>query len=165
MKEIEKIRYIRAETYADKMFAVIKNEPVTTTTRKNLPNISVQPKQCVAMKAVGAVRLKSKDQREYAWQDFVLIEPAMTSIKKGDEYVDEKADAGTEVAMNMKRHSGLWRQFEKHLVNGTADGKELVIANLGKRTFKTDKAPSGKATGYDYRVMLLSELKAKMKEK
>lgn len=165
MRKLEPIVPIRAETYADKMFAVIKNEPVTTTTRKNLPNISVQPKCCIAVKIVGVVRLKKKDEREYAWQDMVLIEPAMTSVKKGDEYVDEKADAGTEVAMNMKRHSGLWRQFEKHLVNGTADGKELVIANLGKRTFKTPNAPSGKATGYDYRVMLLAELKQKMKEK
>jgi hypothetical protein len=129
---------------------------------ERLPNISVAPKIAVAIKCIGEPRLKTKDNRNYAWMDMELMEPATISKKVGDEYQEETAPKGTKVCMDMKRHASLWRQFETFL---PADTKELVIINMGKRTFETKKAPSGKATDYDYRIVTLAEMKAKLKEK
>jgi hypothetical protein len=162
MEKLEEIEIVKCAGWLENVYEVAKNTPVSTTPIVKLPAMSVAPKIAVAVKCVGEPRLKTKDNRNYAWMDMELIEPALVSEKVGDEYQERTAPKGTKVAMDMKRHASLWRQFEKFL---PADGKELVIVNLGKRTFKTDKAPSGKATGYDYRVVTLAEMKAKLKGK
>jgi hypothetical protein len=162
MEELNEIEIVKCMGWLEGAYEVAKKMPVSTAPREKLPSMSVAPKIAVAVKCLGEPRLKTKDNRNYAWMDMELIEPATVSEKVGEEYQDRTAPAGTKVSMDMKRHAGLWRQFEKFL---PANEKELVIVNLGKRTFKTDKAPSGKATGYDYRVLTLAEMKAKLKEK
>lgn len=162
MEKLEEIEIVKCAGWLENVYEVAKKIPVSTAPLEKLPSMSVAAKIAVAVKCIGEPRLKTKDNRNYAWMDMELIEPATVSEKVGDEYQERTAPKGTKVAMDMKRHASLWRQFEKFL---PADTKELVIVNLGKRTFKTDKAPSGKATGYDYRVVLLSEMKKQLKEK
>ena len=161
MEKLREIEIVKCSGWLSQAYEVAKATPSPRHSRK-LPSMSVAAKTAVAVKCLGEPRLKTKDNRNYAWMDMELIEPATVSEKVGNEYQERTAPKGTQVSMDMKRHSALWRQFEKFL---PADGKELVIANLDKRTFKTDKAPSGKATGYDYRIIPLAEMKAKMKKK
>ena len=162
MEKLDEIEIVKCAGWLDKVYEVSKNTPVSTMPIEKLPYMSIAPKVAVAIKCVGEPRLKTKDNRNYAWMDVELIEPATISEKVGDEYLDKTVPKGTKVSMDMKRHASLWRQFEKFL---PADGRELVIVNLGKRTFETKKAPSGHATGYDYRIVTLAEMKAKLKQK
>jgi len=137
---------------------VLRKVPVVREYPK-YPNLSVQANTSVVIKCLDEPREVEGEKGDYAFLEAELLEEAEVWSKEKANFT---ADKGTKVTMNMKRHASLWRQFKRLL---PCTGKEVVIANLGKRTFKTDKAPKGKATGYDYRVVLLSELQALMKKK
>jgi len=160
-EKIEELQVIKAETgWVNSAAAldIIRKQPVTTAPR--YPYLSVQPETAVAIRCLDEPREgTAKDGRELLFVDCELLEPAKVYSKEKGEFV---ADKGTKVSINLKRHAALERMFKRFL---PCKGKELVIANLGKRTFKTPKAPRGKATGYDYRIMLLEDLKKLMGRK
>ena len=163
MKEkIEKLRVIHAMGWLQNAVEVARKEPAVIY--EKYPSLSVDADAAVAVKCLDEPRLKtSKDGRELAFVNMELVEPATVwERKEGEkEGAPHEASKGTKVTMNLKRHASLWRAFQKFL---PSTNKELVIINLGKRTFKTDKAPRGKATGYDYRIYSLAEFKEKMRK-
>lgn len=137
---------------------VMRKEPVVKY--KKLPSLSVQPNVAVAVKCTSEPReTTGTDNQLYAFMDVELIEPAVLYDKANQE--EFKAPKGTKASINLKRHAALWRIVSKNFMPTT--GKELVIANLGKRNFTTKDGK--KASGYDYRVMTVEEIKAKMKKK
>jgi len=168
MKKLEKIQEIvvvgattewlkSAET-----LDVMRKQPAITY--EKLPNLSVQPEVAVAVKFLGEPREKKKEDQEFAFVKVELVEPAIVWEKEKGQY---EAPKGTKATMNLKRHASLYRNVMRLTKDGAEPlkDKEVVIANLGKRTFETPKAPRGKATGYEYRVMLLEDLKKKLGKK
>lgn len=170
MEKLEELEVIRAEGWLDdaQVLDTIRREPAVITPK--YPYLSVQAETAVAIKCLTDPREATKaDGTVLLFIEAELIEPAIVwskeKFKADPEYKGHEAKAGTKVSMNLARHAALKRMFLRLIGNQSAIDKELVIANLGKRTFKTPKAPKGKATGFDYRVMLLADLKAKMKKK
>lgn len=160
MEKLEEIEVVRAATewlQSAKTLDVIRSQPARQY--KNLPSLSVQKEVAVAIKCVTEPRETSKRGRDYAFSDVVLVEPAVLYTKEKGQF---EAAAGSEASINWKRHASLWRNIQEFF---PLKDKELVVANLGKRTFETPKAPSGKATGYEYRIMLLADLKKKLGKK
>ena len=167
MEKIEELQVIRAMGWLEdaEVLDTIRKEPAVITPK--YPYLSVQPEKAVAIKCLTEPREAAKaDGTALLFIEAELIEPAIVwekeKAKADSNYKGHEAPKGTKVSMNLARHAALARMFKRHL---PSTDKELVIANLGKRTFKTLKAPRGKATGYDYRVMLLADLKKKMKKK
>lgn len=165
--ELERIEIVKAATNwmeEATILDIIRKEKVIKEYTKH-PSLSVQAEKLVAIKCISdnPREVEGEDQN-YAFIDAELVESAMVYTKEKGEY---EAPKGTLVSMNLKRHASLFRRFKDvFFTNNTwsCKDKEIVIANLGKRTFQTPKAPKGKATGYDYRIMLLADLKAKMKK-
>lgn len=164
MEKLDEILVVQALGWLDNAATldVIRKQPVQTY--EKLPNLSVQPEVAVAVKFMNEPRDKTKDEQDFAFVKVELIEPAIVWTKENGQF---EAPKGTKTTMNLKRHAGLYRaamRISELKPTGLTD-KEVVIANLGKRTFKTPKAPRGTATGYEYRVMLLAELKKKLEKK
>jgi len=167
MEKLEELQVIRAMGWLDdaEVLDTLRSEPAVIAPK--YPYLSVQPETAVAIKCLTEPREATKrDGTALLFIEAELIEPALVWEKERAQadknYKGHEAPAGTKVSMNLARHASLARMFKRHL---PSTDKKLVIANLGKRTFNTPKAPQGKATGYDYRVMLLAELKKKMKKK
>jgi len=167
MEKLEELQVIRAMGWLEdaEVLDTIRKEPAVI--KPKYPYLSVQAEKAVAIKCLTEPREATKqDGTTLLFIEAELIEPALVwnkeKAKANKNYKGHEAPAGTKVSMNLARHKALARMFTRHL---PSTNKELVIANLGKRTFKTPKAPRGEATGYDYRVMLLADLKRKMKKK
>jgi len=64
---------------------------------------------------------------------------------------------GTKVSIDGKRHGNLWSNLKRHF---PLKDKDLVIANLGKKKVTGYPQPI-----YQYRVMLLEDLKNKLGKK
>jgi len=163
MEKIRKIRVLSAMGWLEGAVEVARKEPAVVY--EKLPSLSVQADGAVAIKCLDEPRLKTMpDGKELAFVNMELLEPASVYERKEGEKegTEHEAPKGTKVTMNLKRHASLWRNFQKFL---PSTNKELVIINVGKRTFKTPKAPKGKATGYDYRIYTLAEMKEKMRKK
>jgi len=159
-QKLEELQVVKATTsWLQGATEVLKKEPAIKY--KKLPALSVQAEVAVAVKPTSEVRETKKQGKEYAWLDVELVEPAIVYTKKEGEY---EAPKGTQASMNLKRHAALYRNFKRMFPEGTSCvGAEIVIANLGKRKFETEKF--GTVSGYDYRIMELAELKEKMKKK
>ena len=164
LKEIEIVRLNSEWLKEAPALDVMRKEKVVKEYTKH-PSLSVQAEHVVAIKCLSdSPREVEGEDQNYAFIDAELVEPAIVYTKEKGEYEAEK---GTMVSMNLKRHASLFRRFKDMFFKNnqwTCKDQEIAIGNLGKRTFKTDKAPRGKATGYDYRIMLLADLKAKMKK-
>jgi hypothetical protein len=160
-QKIEELKVVKATTgWLQNAADVMRKAPIVQY--EKLPALSIQPDVAVAVKCVAEVRETTSQGKDYAWLDVELIEPALVYTKTEGEY---SAPKGTKASMNLKRHAGLYRNFKRLFPEGKSPvDVEIVIANLGKRTFKTDKTASGKATGFDYRIMLLAELKKQIEE-
>lgn len=158
--EIEELRIVRATTsWMKEAVEIAKKEPAIKY--KKLPALSVQADVAVAVKCISEPRETTKQGKDYAWLDVELIEPAIVYTKEEGEF---EAVKGTEASMNLKRHAGLFRNFKRMFPEGKpCVGVEIVIANLGKRKFETEEY--GWVSGYDYRIMKLADIKAKMKKK
>lgn len=162
MKEkLIELQVVRAATsWLNKAVEVAKKEPAVKY--KKLPALSINAEVAVAVKCIADPRETEKQGKEYAWLDVELIEPAIVYKKdKGGEY---EAAKGTQASMNLKRHKGLYRNFRRMFPQGkTCVDAEIVIANLGKKTFDTKEY--GRVSGYDYRIMTLAEMKKKIEGK
>jgi len=162
LREIEVVRAVSEWLQNAKTLDVMRSQP--RATYEKLPSLSVQAEVAVAVKFLGEVREKSKDGKNFAFVNVELIEPAVLWEKEKANY---EAPKGTKATMNIKRHADLYRSVMRLTNDGKVplQGQEVVIANLGKRTFETPNAPSGKATGFQYSVMLLADLKKKLGKK
>ena len=171
MEKLNELQVIRAMGWLEdaEVMDTIRQQPAVITPK--YPYLSVQAEQAVAIKCLTEPREAQKgDGTVLLFIEAELIEPALVWDKEKfnvdkKNYKGHEAPAGTKVSMNLARHAALKRMFLRCIGTQSAVDKELVIANLGKRTFKTPKAPRGTATGYDYRVMLLADLKKKIKKK
>lgn len=132
----------------------IEEETTPGAGLEDRPSVSVEPQKIVCVEFKSEPREVSKDGKDFAWADAVLLEPAVCWFKQADE--EKEMPAGTKVAMNIARHVTLRRCV------GTFKplaGKQLAIANLGRRI----KTKQGKA--FDYRAMLYEDLKKKAGKK
>lgn len=152
MNKIRKIQVVKSLGWLDGAVEVMKKTPMKQF--EKLPMLSVQPDVAIAVKCLGEPRETNAKGKDFAFLDVELIEPAIVY----ENQAEHEAPAGTKASMNLKRHSSLWRIFSKNFL--PADGKEVVIANLGKREFKDKEGKLRK--GYDYRIMNLADLKEKM---
>ena len=162
LREIEVVQALSEWLSSAKTLDVMRSQP--RQAYEKLPSLSVQPEVAIAVRFLGEPREKSKDDQDFAFVNVELIEPAKLWEKERGQY---DAPAGTKATMNLKRHADLYRSVMRLTNDGKTplNGQEVVIANVGKRTFKTDKAPRGKATGFEYRVMLLADLKKQLGKK
>jgi len=158
-QKIKELQVVKASSsWIQEIYDVAKEMPAVKY--EKLPALSVQAEVAVAVKCIAEVRETSSKGKDYAWLDVELVEPTIVYSKEEGEY---EAAKGTKASMNLKRHKALYRNFKRLFPEGKSPvNAEIVIANLGKRKFKTKEY--GVVSGYDYRVMFLADLKKKIEE-
>lgn len=145
--------------WLDDAVNVVKTQPAVKF--EKVPNVSVEPNVAIAVKCLSEPREKVVDEKTYLFMDVELLEAAVVYDKTKPE-ADRvyEAPTGTKCSINLARHSGLKRAITQNFLekNIPLTGQEIVIANLGKKSFRTKAGKT--AAGFEYRVDTVANIKA-----